>query len=152
MSRKTAATTKVIERRCHACGEGRIRPLAKRGRRVRYKAIPSMEIPAEIAIPTCDKCGAEWLDHATAHAIDEALERRYRDILYEQARRALVVLVTHTTQGKLETILGLSHGYLSKIRSGNRVPSPELVSHLALLARDPKRRLHELEELWGHAA
>jgi hypothetical protein len=129
-----------------------VHDVAKPGRRVRYKTMAALEVPAEVAIPTCDNCATEWLDEATARAVDDALEARYRAILHVQAAEALAALGRHTTQKRLEGLLGLSHGYLSKIRSGERSPSPELVGHLVLLARDPRRRLHELEELWEHAA
>ena len=46
-------------------------------------------------------------------------------------------------------LLGLSQGYLSRLRSGGGNPSPELVSNLALLAQDPKTRLSELERYWA---
>lgn len=53
-----------------------------------------------------------------------------------------------TNSRKIERLLGLSPGYLSKILHEERIPSAELVSELALLARDPKNRLAELEEFW----
>lgn len=48
----------VRPRRCRACGEGTIRPLAKDGQ--------------QVAIPTCDSCGSEWIDPETAKALDDA--------------------------------------------------------------------------------
>jgi hypothetical protein len=143
---------RVTERRCRACGTGSIKPLARPGRRARYKTIVALEVPGDVAIPTCDRCGTEWLTESTARELDAALERAYRRVLHDQARRAIDLLAAHATMRRLEQLLGLSHGYLSKIRAGDRVPSPELVGHLALLARDPRRRLRELEELWEHAA
>jgi hypothetical protein len=140
------------ERRCRSCGTGHIRPLARPGRRIRYKAVASLEVPAGLAIPTCDRCGVEWLTESTARAIDAALEGAYRRVLHHQACKAIDALATHVALRRLEELLGLSHGYLSKLRGGDRVPSAELVGHLALLARDPRRRLRELEELWEHAA
>ena len=50
---------------------------------------------------------------------------------------------------RLESLLGLSKGYLSKLRAGDRDPSPELVSDLALIAHDPDGRIQELERFWG---
>jgi hypothetical protein len=114
--------------------------------------MPDLEIPAEVKIPTCDRCGAEWLDHATARAIDRSLERVYREELRDRFRRAIDAIVKHVSQRKLEALLGLSQGYLSKLRAGDRDPSPELVSDLALLARDPARRVRELEQFWSTSA
>ena len=146
------ATKEAKTRRCHECGTGRVRPVARAGRRLRYKTIAALAVPGDMAIPTCDNCGAEWFDETTARALDEVLDQAYRRILHQTARTAVEGLAPHVTQRRLEELLGLSHGYLSKIRSGVRVPSAELVGHLALLARDPERRLRELEEIWEHAA
>ena len=55
----------------------------------------------------------------------------------------------HISQRQLERLLGLSQGYLSRLRSGAGNPSPELVSHLALLAKDPSTRLSELQRYWA---
>ncbi len=55
-------------------------------------------------------------------------------------------LTEHVTQRRLEQSLGLSQGYLSKVRSGASNPSPVLASCLRLLAADPEHRLHEMEE------
>lgn len=88
----------------------------------------------------------EWVDPASAKVIDAALEP-----IYQQQLRQLVVehlrhLSEHgVTQQRLERTLGLSQGYLSKIRSGTSNPSPMLVSVLALLAVNPEQRLQEVE-------
>jgi transcriptional regulator with XRE-family HTH domain len=58
-------------------------------------------------------------------------------------------ILKHTTQHKLEMILGLSHGYISKIRSGKKKPSTTLANYLKLIANDPKQRLREIEAFWG---
>lgn len=70
-----------------------------------------------------------------------------RDELRELARTAIVRLSAHISQRQLEKILGLSMGYLSKVKAkGN--PSTELVTHLRLIANDPKRRLDEVRAFW----
>lgn len=43
----------------------------------------------------------------------------------------------------------IASSYLSKLRMGDRDPSPELVSDLAMIALDPEARLRELERYWG---
>jgi NMD protein affecting ribosome stability and mRNA decay len=140
------------QRRCRECGTGQIRKVARFGRRASYKNMPDLEIPAQVKIPTCNRCGAEWLDQATARAIDRALEHVYRDELRQRFRRSIDAIVKHVSQRKLETLLGLSQGYLSKLRAGDRDPSPELVSDLALIARDPANRVQELEQFWSTTA
>lgn len=140
------------QRRCPECGQGRIHPQAKPGRTERYKTMEALPLPDDLLIPTCDVCGAEWMDARTAKAVDEALEITYQRELSTRAQAALERLVQQTTQRELEHLLGLSHGYLSKLRSGSSTPSPELVSHLAMLAADPKRRLVELRAFWDSRA
>lgn len=141
--------TKV--RRCHECGIGTVRQVAKKGRVARFKNMPSLEIPATIKIPTCDKCGAEWLDAKTSARIDSALEEVYRAELQKRVGQAMDAITAHVSQRKLEALLGLSQGYLSKLKSGEREPSAELVGNLALIAKDPTKRLRELERFWAAA-
>ncbi len=67
------------------------------------------------------------------------------------ARVALLALCPgHISQRALERLLGVSQGYLSRLRAshGAAVPSAALVAALALLANDPGRRLDELQDYW----
>ncbi len=137
---------------CPACGKGEVRPAARAGRTARYKNMASLPLPEDLEVPTCAACGEEWIDRATAHAVDEALEREYQSRLRQLAVADLDQLAArHVTQRRLEEILGLSHGYLSKIRSGASRPSVALVSCLHLLATDPEHRLREMEESFAAA-
>ena len=133
--------------RCVACGKGTVRPLAKAGRRMRYKTM-MVEVPGELAIPTCDACGEEWFDETTAEEVDDALGAAYRRLLHRKFTEALADLTPTISQRQLEALLGLSQGDLSHLRSGQYDPSPHLVADLALLARDPARRVHDLQEFW----
>jgi NMD protein affecting ribosome stability and mRNA decay len=61
---------------CAECGKrATVAPLAKAGRRTLYRNFPDLEIPADLEIPTCSKCGAEWIDFQTAARIDAALAK-----------------------------------------------------------------------------
>jgi NMD protein affecting ribosome stability and mRNA decay len=139
-------------RRCRECGVGKITLLKKLGRVTPYKTFSALAVPADVETPTCDHCGAEWHTEETAARLDAALEAVYRGELGRRAKEALVALTEVATQGRLEQLLGLSQGYVSKLLSEERVPSAELVAHLALLAADPKTRLKELEDFWAHPA
>jgi hypothetical protein len=59
------------------------------------------------------------------------------------------LITEHISQRRLEMIVGLSQGYLSRLRAGHGTPSPELVGFLALIAHDPDGRLCELQRLWA---
>jgi len=141
--------TEFKPRRCHECAVGEVRPLAAGGRTARYRTLAAVPIPVDILIPTCTKCGAEWLDEETTKALDRALEAGYRAELRTRAARAIEAISRHAAQRRIELLLGLSQGYLSKVRAGARDPSAELVSQLALLAGDPEARLRELEDYWN---
>jgi hypothetical protein len=145
---KRTTTTKGIRWpvKCVECGKGNVVPTAAPGRTTRYKTLPDLAVPEDLEIPTCDACGTEWIDRQAAKAVDAALEPVYQQRLGQHASACLKQLSEHVTQQRLEKILGLSQGYLSKIRSGASKPSPMLVSILALLAVDPERRLREVEE------
>lgn len=138
-------------RRCRECGEGMIRPLAKDGRRMPFRNMATLAVPSTLAIPTCDNCGNEWIDPKTAQAIDEAMQSAYADELHKRLVAAvdLILKATEIPQRRLEQLLGLSVGYISRLRSGRGDASAQVVSALALLAQDPKRRLKELDQLWA---
>jgi Helix-turn-helix len=137
---------------CPTCGNGEVVPVARPGRTARYKNMPALPVPEDLPIPTCLACGVEWIDRPTATTVDAALERQYQRRLWELAVAGLERLAAlRITQQRVEKILGLSQGYLSKIRSGASRPSATLVSCLHLLASDPEHRLREMEE-WFAAA
>jgi len=71
------------ERRCCECGEGTIKLLTKAGRRRAYKQFAALEVPAELAIPTCDHCGAEWYNDEHADAFDAAVAALHGRLLAE---------------------------------------------------------------------
>lgn len=137
-------------RRCRECGEGMIRPLAKEGRRMPFRNMAALAVPSTLPIPTCDHCGNEWIDPKTAEALDEALQGAYANELHRRLDAALdqILATAGISQRRLEQLLGLSVGYLSRLRGRRGDASAQVVSVLALLAQDPKRRLKELDQLW----
>ena len=134
--------------RCLECGVGTVRPVARAGRRQRYKMV-ELVLPAHVKVPTCDHCGAEYLSGASAADEDAALEPLYRAELRRRASQAIEQLRAHVGEADLERLLGLSRGYLSRLRAGKRDPSADLVALLALLARSPRVRLGELRRNWS---
>lgn len=63
--------------RCVCCGEGELKPLAKKGRTIRHKTVESMSIPDDFKIPTCDKCGSEWLNKEVSDQLYVVLEKQF---------------------------------------------------------------------------
>jgi transcriptional regulator with XRE-family HTH domain len=136
-----------MKRLCAECGRREVAPLPRSGRTSPYKNFTALPIPSDLEIPTCSHCGAEWIGAMDAERIDAALEKEAAAVLSRLAREAIAAIGETITQGALEERLGLSAGYLSKVKRGREVPSPWLVSALALLAVRPKR-LNELANVW----
>jgi hypothetical protein len=131
-------------RRCRNCGTGAIRLLAKAGRKERYRNL-LIEVPAGLPIPTCDNCETEWMNESTAASLDAALESTYRGEVRKRFDRLLRAILEVINQRRLESIMGVSDGYISKLKRGEREPSMEFVTHLALIAKDPVARVREVE-------
>jgi hypothetical protein len=110
----------------------------------------ALAVPSTLAIPTCDKCGNEWIDPETAEALDTALQGAYADELHKRLEAALVTIFASAdiSQRRLEQVLGLSVGYLSRLRARRGDASAQLVSALALIAEDPERRISALDHVW----
>jgi hypothetical protein len=116
-----------------------------------YRTIPDLAVPEELAIPTCNRCGEEWLDAVASARVEEALRRAYQAELWRKVEDSLRRLAdAGMTQQELERILGLSVGYISKLKGGKET-SPQLVATLMLLASEPQARMAELRGLWSAA-
>ena len=135
--------------RCIHCGAKAVRARKGSGRTVPYRTMPTMELPADLEIPSCGRCMSLYLDRMEAATLSTALQERYLSSLRTRIRIAIDHLSEHVSQRRLECLLGLSQGYLCRLRAGAGNPSPELVCHLALLCQDPEARLAELERFWS---
>ena len=131
---------------CPSCNKGEVREVARAGRRMHFRNIPDLEIPADVPLPTCSKCGEEWTDGAVAARLDASMKAAYQAALTGKAEEAIVRLKEKVPQRDLERLLGLSGGYLSKLKQGKETTSP-LVAVLMLLA-NRLERVDELHELW----
>ncbi|WP_434299352.1 hypothetical protein [Corallococcus exiguus] len=135
--------------KCPSCNKGEVREVAQPGRRTHFRNIPDLEIPAHVAIPTCSnpECGEEWINHATAKRIDAAMAEVYQSVVASKVEDAIGKLKPVIPQRDLERLLGLSGGYISKVKSGKETSAP-LVSTLMMLAVSPWQRVEELRGLW----
>lgn len=136
--------------RCPKCRQKAVRLRTRPGRTVHFRNMKALSVPDDIPIPTCSRCSSEYIDPKTAARLDVGLLEAYRGELRRRVRRAIDLVTEHISQRRLELLLGLSQGYLSRLRAGNGNPSPELVGHLALIAHDPPARLLELERFWAN--
>lgn len=136
---------------CPSCGVGTVEPARGTGRRWHYKTIRDLELPEAVELPTCSSCGEVWIDEAAAERLGEVLEPVYRAALVGKVEKSIDVLRSHHGQRTVEKRLGLSAGYLSKLRQEARAASPALVAALMLLAEHPEL-VGELEDLWSVSA
>ncbi len=130
--------------RCPCCGYASVHPVARPGRVVRYRNA-ALTLPAELRLPACRRCKYEPLGLGALPA--ELLESLYRDNLRQRVALAVARVQGYLPQRRTELLLGLSQGYLSRLRAGDGVPGAPLVSLLALLAAHPQL-LAELEAYW----
>ena len=136
-------------KRCIRCGARAVKPRTGRGRTTRYRTMPFLRIPEAVLIPTCGRCGSEYLDEKTCEELSPLLHTVYLACLRTRVRQSIEFLSRHISQRHLEQLLGLSQGYISRLRAGAGNPSPELVSHLALLCDDAPRSLERLQRFWA---
>lgn len=139
---------KLSPTKCLRCGAKSVKPRTGCGRTTRFRTMQTMPIPVELLIPACGVCKSEYIDEATSAALAPHFQEAFLTELRIRARVAIDILVHHISLRKLEQLLGLSQGYLCRVRAiGSN--SPELVAHLALLCQDPPVRLLELERFWA---
>lgn len=141
--------TKETPRKCIRCGAKSVKPRTGIGRTTRFRTMPTMPIPDHIVIPACGRCLSEYFDDETSATLAPQLQDAFLIDLRIRARVAIDILSHHVSQRKLEQMIGLSQGYLSRLRAGASNPSPELIAHLAMLCQDPPTRLVELENFWA---
>ena len=133
--------------KCPCCGHHAVRLTAQPGRVCRYRNT-ALTLPADLLVPTCRRCKHLLLSFDSMPELAAALEATYRAELVQRAAAEIAKLSQRLSQRKLEVALGLSQGYLSRLRAGDGVPSASLVSLLALLASDAAR-LEELARYWA---
>ncbi|MFZ5440932.1 MAG: hypothetical protein ACOZQL_13065 [Myxococcota bacterium] len=134
-------------KKCPACERGVL--VGKPTR----EAMPFRHAPAvmpawPVEVPTCTECGERFLDAKTAKAWDEALEEG----LAAHQRRLLAAAVERLSsvrmQREWEKRLGLSPGYLSRLKAGKECSVP-LATLLAILAEAPEVAWDQVGRLWS---
>lgn len=132
---------------CPECGTRTVAPHAGSGRTLPYRNFPALPLPADLVLPTCTRCGDIRIGAKEAALLDDVLEKAAQETLASLGRQAIEAIREVATQRDVEARLGLSPGYLSKVKRGREVPSAALVSALVLLAVRPSR-VKELEGVW----
>jgi hypothetical protein len=122
--------------------------MAKAGRRMPLKQIPDLEIPAHFAIPTCDRCDAEILGDAELVTLDSVMKSAYAQALSSKSEQSIRDLQGEVHQRELERLIGVSAGYVSKLKHAQAEPGGPITALLMLLADEP-RLIERLRELWA---
>lgn len=142
-------TEEFRPRTCYFCGEGTIAVRNVRGHELPYKDARAVRIEQDVEVPTCDICGEMLPDEAATGKLEKALSVSYASMrrrqLLEEIDRILAEL--DISQTELERILGVSPGYVSKIKTGRRTPEPVLFRFLHLLNSDPRAAVRSLAEV-----
>lgn len=134
-------------RRCPICEQGTVRPVATRAA-MPYRHVTALEPAWEVRIPTCDNCHERLIDGNTARSLDAALEAALQTLQTQLVNEAIDQLATVKTQRQWEKRLGLSPGYLSRLKSGKE-GSVVLTTLLSLLAQAPSRQWKQTEAIWS---
>ena len=122
---------------CIRCGARRVTFRHEPGRTYTYRVFPSLAVPENLAIPTCGRCYAVYIDEHTAATLEPVLAAEYKRQLSRKGKQAIADLSSFISQRELEKLADISQGYLSRIYRGHGVPSAQLVLLLAVLAQDP---------------
>ena len=145
-------------RKCFSCESGTIRLAGLGGRTFDYRDELSLVFDEKIDAPVCDTCGELFLRADLTARFETVLER-----LRATRKRTIVqdfVTVSErdfpdVPRALWEDALGVSHGYLSRLLSGKKLPDTALTILLAAFAKKPKKTLELLSatgymppELW----
>jgi general stress protein YciG len=134
--------------KCLHCRDQSVRPRTAEGRVIAYRVFADLAIPDDVPILACGQCGARYFNQETQAALEPVLSRLYALRLGRIATDAIRRLKASISQRRLELLLGLSQGYLSRLAAGDGTPSSALGALLALLAEEQ----HHLETIRRHWA
>ena len=117
---------------CPTCGEGEIRPTTGPGRTALFHRL-EVPIPNDFVTRSCSVCGESLTNLSEAKALDAVLAK----VVTEAIETALIALEAKFQQKTIESALRLSPGYVSKLKRGERTPSPTILRNLLLASRRP---------------
>ena len=140
---------KVKPMLCCRCGAKAVFKSKGVGRTIPYRTLPALALPCDLVIANCKRCKNLFVEQSESPEIRWRLQALYVKSLQRRIRTALDVLSQSISQRKLELLLGLSQGYLSRLKAGAGNPSSELVLLLALLSLNPEKHLATLRQFWA---
>ena len=134
---------------CCRCGASAVVKSTGVDRTIPYRTLPALPLPWDLVIACCKRCKSLFPEQSAPDELRLRLQALYVESLQRRIRTALAVLKQSISQRRLELLLGLSQGYLSRLKAGAGNPSSELVLLLALLSLDPEKQLANLQQFWA---
>lgn len=132
---------------CPTCEKGEIRTFKGPGRTRPFRCVASLSVPDEFGIPTCTHCGDEFLPAKETLRLNAGLEEAFGRLTSLRLDESLALLAgDHRKRREIESAIGVSAGYLSRLTSGKE-PSAPLTSLLMVLSSRADA-LDELKRLW----
>lgn len=134
---------------CCRCGASAVVKSTGVNRTIPYRTLPALPLPSDLVIACCKRCKTLFPEQSEPDELRLRLQALYVESLQSRIRTALAVLKQSISQRRLELLLGVSQGYLSRLKAGAGNPSSELVLLLALLSLDPEKQLANLQQFWA---
>ena len=134
---------------CCRCGANAVVKSRGVDRTIPYRTLPALPVPSDLVIACCKRCKSLFPEQSAPDELRLRLQALYVESLQSRIRTALAVLKQRISQRRLELLLGVSQGYLSRLKAGAGNPSSELVLLLALLSLDPEKQLANLQQFWA---
>ena len=134
---------------CCRCGASAVVKSTGVNRTIPYRTLPALPLPSDLVIACCKRCKCLFPEQSEPDELRLRLQALYVESLQNRIRTALAVLKQSISQRRLELLLGVSQGYLSRLKAGAGNPSSELVLLLALLSLDPEKQLANLQLFWA---
>ncbi|MBL9044756.1 MAG: hypothetical protein JNM83_24305 [Myxococcales bacterium] len=138
-------------RKCPRCRRAAVRERGETGRTMAYRVFADLALPDDVPITTCVECSATYFDAATIAALGPTLTNQYNKRLLGLARAALRQIKQHLSHRRLELLMGVSQGYLSRVKTKPVFVSAPLVALLMLIAESPAAHLAALRRCWASA-
>lgn len=134
-------------KRCPLCEKGTVSPVPSR-EPMPFRHVTALQPAWPVRVPTCDRCHERFINTATARALDEALEAALATLHRKLVVEAIERLGGVHTERQWEKRLGLSPGYLSRLKAGKE-SSVALTTLLVMLGQSPARQWSQIGALWS---
>lgn len=121
--------TEFREYCCPVCGLGTVSMAAVPGMVRHFRRGVVREIPRDVLVPRCDRCGEVFLAPEDSERIDQALTRALRKEQPHRLRALVNVLRERhgATLAEIEKACAVTPSYLSHVVGGGRLASETLV-------------------------